>query len=371
MIQNKSAISLLVLSAVLVSVLAAPVMAATSDSYNYNSDSNEKPRNRSVGNSSGAIQKIPVFNPNNGVVKHTRVIPSRYNPDARDEPENAALLEGQPSELMSLQEIQKSEPVLGKKHGGDSLTGAVDEEKDLSLKIRRDSQKEAAMSFGARGGLAWRTKLIMDDLKRNEAALDKIYSFRRLLITAPSNMFMEPPIISEALNNLIVTNDGNEAAVADSVYHITRKARIVSAPRNWRQYLERSWDAVVAPPDILLPETEYERKAWREWVRRGWEEGYKQADEIFQADLNRLTADFEGMVRYRVLLTQNKVSAPSATLVDRGITGVESETSIGGRPLKITNEMRIGDRAIRITQPVTLRPDHAAEQWQPPVQTNP
>ena len=365
---NKSAVSFAVLAALLASVPFSASAAATS--YNYNSDANETPRTQRSGGSSDVRSK-PVFNPNNGVVPHTRVIPSRYNPDARDEPENAAILEGEPSGLLSLQEIEKAEKFGSRSAGGDGLSGAVDEEKDLSLKIRFDSQKEAALSFGARGGLAWRTKMIMDDLKKNEMAMDKIYNFRRLLITAPSNMFMEPPIISEALNNLIVTNDGDEAAVADSVYFITRKARIVSAPRNWRQYLERSWDVVTAPPDILLPESDGERKRWRFWVARGWEEGYKQADEIFQADLNRLTADFEGMVRYRVLLSQNKVSAPSATLVDRGITGVESETSIGGRPLKITKEMRVGDRAIRITQPVTLRPDYASEEWQPPVRTNP
>ncbi len=54
--------------------------------------------------------------------------------------------------------------------------------------------------------------------------------------------------------------------------------------------------AVAPPPDILLPENPAERAAWRLWIAQGWEEGYKQADEIFQSDLNRLIADFEGMV---------------------------------------------------------------------------
>jgi defect-in-organelle-trafficking protein DotC len=298
--------------------------------------------------------------------------PYNYNQDARDEPRNAAILEGKPSEMKDLQEVQKSDAVVAKKKdSGDALSNVVEDEKDLTLKIRRDSQKEAALSYGARGGLAFRTKIIMDDLKRNEKALDRVYNFRRLLIKAPSNMFIEPPIVSEALNNLIVSPEGDEAAVADSIYEITRKARIVSASRNWREYLERTWDTVLPPPDILLPENADERKAWRLWVAKGWDEGYSQADEIFQADLDRMTADFEGMVRYRVLLAQNKISQPYATMVDRGVTGVESETSVGGKPMRITNEMRVGDRAIRITQPVTLRPENSAENWEPPVQTNP
>lgn len=299
------------------------------------------------------------------------VAQAAYNGDRRDEPGKAAPDSKDPIPLQWLQEVEKNEPLTGNRLSDkkrDNLTDVVKEEKDLSLKIRQDSQREAALSFGARGGLAWRSKQIMDDLNRNEAALDRVYDFRRLLIKAPSHMFIEPPIISEGLNNLLVSPNGDEAAVADSIYHISRQARIVSAPRNWRQYLERTWDVVLPPPDILLPETAAERAAWRQWVARGWEEGYKQADEIFQDDLNRLTADFEGMVRYRVLLTQNKVSVPYATLVDRGVSGNRVEVQVGNKPVKITNEMRVGDRAIRITQPVTLRPDNASEQWEPPIE---
>ncbi|MDB5478712.1 MAG: hypothetical protein JWM96_1207 [Alphaproteobacteria bacterium] len=294
-----------------------------------------------------------------------------YDADGRDEPRKAALMPPDPSSMKSLQEIKKQEPIIGKKDKDDNLSDIVEEEKDLSLKIRQDAMKEAGMSFGARGGLAFRTKQIMVELQRNSVALDKVYNFRRLLIKAPSNMFIEPPIISEALNNFIVTNDGEEAAVADTIYHITRKARIVSAPRNWHQYLDRVWSEILPPPDILLPENEKERKAWRTWIAQGWQEGYRQADEIFQADLNRMTADFEGMVRYRVLLTQNKVSMPYATLEDRGITGVTDRVTAGSGQQKITSEMRVGDRAIRITAPVTLRPEHATDEWDPPIQNGP
>lgn len=299
---------------------------------------------------------------------------AKYDADARDEPRKAAALPSEPSTMEKLQEIRKSEPIVGgrKNDPNDKLQDAagVAEEKDLALKIRHDAMKESALSFGARGGLAYRTKIIMDELKQSENALDKTYNFRRLLIKAPSGMFIEPPIVSEALNNFLVSPDGNEAAVSDAIYGIARQARIVSAPRNWRQYLEREWkEELQPPPDILLPENDAERKAWRAWIKQGWEEGYKQADEIFQADLNRLIADFEGMVRYRVLLTQNKISAPYATLVDRGVSGNEVQTMVGDKPMNVTTEMRIGDRAIRITQPATLRPDDSTQTWQPPIRT--
>lgn len=295
---------------------------------------------------------------------------ARYNPDSRDEPRKATILSAEPVGLDALQEVKKTEP-LSKNRTKDedsALDDAVKEEKDMALKIRRDAMREAALSFGARGGLAYRTKKIMDSLVTVEGAMDKAFNFRRLLIKAPSNMYIEPPIVSEALNNFIVTNNGEEAAVADTVYQISRSARIVSAPRNWRQYLERTWKEVLPPPDILLPENDAERKAWRIWVARGWREGYQQADEIFQADVDRLTADFEGMVRYRILLTQNKISAPYATMVDRGVSGNEVEVMVGNKPTTITTEMRVGDRAIRITAPSTLRPHNQGEAWTPPMQ---
>ena len=251
-----------------------------------------------------------------------------------------------PSDLRLLQERQKTQDDIGSKK-----MSSAEQDEQLAIRIREESMKEAAFSFGARGGLAWRTQQIMQRVNTNAPALDKTFNFRRLLISAPSSLLIEPPIITEALNAFVVNSNGNEAAVSDAVYNISRQARIVAAPRHWRQYLERTWTTVEAPPDILLPENPTERKNWRKWVGEGWEQGISQADDTFQSDLNRLTADFEGMVRYRNLLTQGKVSAPYAVLQDRGVTG-------GG------GEMRVGDRAVRISGPAQLITRDEA--WLPP-----
>ena len=56
------------------------------------------------------------------------------------------------------------------------------------------------------------------------------------------------------------------------------------------------------------------------------------------------------MVRYRTLLAKGMVSPPYALQVDRGVTG-------GG------NEMRVGDRAISITDPSKLQT--GTQGWQP------
>ncbi|MBI3419672.1 MAG: type IV secretory system conjugative DNA transfer family protein, partial [Proteobacteria bacterium] len=196
---------------------------------------------------------------------------------------------------------------------------------------------------GARGGLAWRTFQIQRRLAETEGNLDKVYSFGYLLIAAPSGLLVEPPMVTEAQRAVIVAVGGQNAAVADRVYRINRGARIVTAPRNWRSYLERDWGKVDPPPKLLRPKNQRELAEWRKWINVGWEEGVQQADEVFEADLDRLNGDYMGMIRYRELLAQGMITPPYAAQEDRGITG-------GG------SEMRIGDRGLNITAPALLNP---------------
>lgn len=225
----------------------------------------------------------------------------------------------------------------------------INEEMDqIDLDIRKEAQREAALSFGARGGLAKRNYEIMQSLSGHENALDRVFDFGQLLIKAPSGMSIEPPIIREASQALTVVEDGIEAAVSDKIYNISENAKITTAPRNWRQYLQQDWSEVSPPPSILWPRNAEEEARWALWVSEGWESGYNQAESMFESNLNRLQADFTGMVRYKMLLAKGLVSSPYALHEDRGVTG-------GG------NEMRIGDRAMRITGPSQF--NTSSEDW--------
>ncbi len=226
----------------------------------------------------------------------------------------------------------------------------IDTVSGLTFDLRKEAIKEGAASYGARGGLAWRTFEIRADLEKRARAMDKVFNFRELLVPAPSGLLIEPPIIDESIKALLIAGNGQEAAVSDRVYNIVNNAKIVSTARTWRNYLEREWGTVDPPPDILRPETDEERKLWKALVRKGWDEGILQADETFNDDLNVLTADFEGMVRYRTLLAQGMISPPYALQVDRGVTGGK-------------NQMRVGDRAVQITGVPELIT--GSDQWQP------
>lgn len=223
-------------------------------------------------------------------------------------------------------------------------------DKTIAIDVRIDALKEAALSYGARGGLASRTYEIRQELEEKSRYLDKVFNFRQLLISAPDGFLIEPPVISEAENNILVDAGGLEAAVTDRMYNINANVKIVTAPKTWRQYLEREWGEVEPPPDILRPVNRTERKIWIENIKKGWVEGYAQAEEIFESDLALLTAHFRGMVRYRILLAQGMVSPTLTAQTNRGITG-------GG------NQMRIGDRAVQIIDTPKLIPE--SSEWSP------
>lgn len=232
----------------------------------------------------------------------------------------------------TLQDVHKT---YGTRYGvSDDL---INEE--VALDMRRDAQREAALSYGARGGLAKRSYQIMERLAGYEGVLDKVFDFRQLLIKAPSGLLIEPPIVRESLDTMVITDNGNEAAVADQVLKINRQAKIVATARDWRQYLTMPYESQITPPPrVLWPKNREEQLQWNTWVAEGWDAGYLQGEEIFNSSLNQLVSDYRGMVRYRMLLAQGKISQPYALHEDRGVTG--------GR-----NEMRVGDRALRITGP--------------------
>lgn len=242
--------------------------------------------------------------------------------------------ESAPPSLQSLQDVE----------AGDT------EKQEVGFQVRVEAQKEAALSYGLRGGLAWRTHEINQRLERFSDPLSRTYDFRQLLMAAPGGVYVEPPVIEEQLEALQIADAGQSAALTDKVLTISANARLVTTARDWRNYLERDWGKPESPPDVLLPKTDEERKNWKQWVKEGWLQGIQQADDIFAEDMARLTRDFTGMIRYRKLLAQAMVSAPYAGLVERGVTG-------GGL------EMRIGDRAVTITGPAQLK--NQSDTWRP------
>jgi defect-in-organelle-trafficking protein DotC len=91
-----------------------------------------------------------------------------------------------------------------------------------------------------------------------------------------------------------------------------------------------------SPPDVsLLPSTMEEKRVWQASVIEGWANGVAQANQIYADSLARLKRDYQGMVRYRMLLAQNMVSAPQVAQRDLGVTGGGEALSVNDRILTI------------------------------------
>ena len=240
----------------------------------------------------------------------------------------------------SLESLQAARPGFNPSQG---LTGP-----------RGEALHEAALSFGARGGLTARGFALNEILRRYESRLDATYDFHALVVAVGSGQtLMRPPIVTEAQMAFALGDGGQVARETGRVYQITRQAQLSSAPPNWRGYLVRAWTNPTPPPDDLRPRSKEEVEYWDKWVAEGWGKGERQAVEIFLSDLGRLDRDIIGMARYRVLLRAGLVEQPKVAFANRAVEG--------GR-----DQMRVDDRTITITNQPGLNPNRRAWRGGPP-----
>lgn len=216
--------------------------------------------------------------------------------------------------------------------------------------IRSRALQTTAVTLGATGALAWRSEQINASLDKNEDQLNQIFDFNQLLL--PHNVV--PPVLVEANNSLNLA-DPNTIRLSSKIYRIVKPARFTTTPPNWREYLWLDFKKPDMPETSFLPRDQDEANIWNCYLQIGWEQGVNQANAIFNANLNRLKRDYNGMVLYRRLLAENIVSAPFVAKAELGVTGN-------------AHEIRINDQVLRITAQSELQPD--SSQWQPII-TNP
>ena len=198
-------------------------------------------------------------------------------------------------------------------------------------KIREMALKETALSLGAQGGLAWRAKLIDQELTKQARNLDTIYDFNSLVLE--HNIL--PPVLLEGRNTLNLA-DAQSIRISDRTYKVAKQAHFVTTPPTWRQYLWMDYQKPEAPNVTLLPKTKAERTLWCIYTAKGWKNGIEQANIILEESIARVKEDFGGMILYRKLLAMNIVSPPYVSHTDLGVTGDGTEIHIDDRVLRIT-----------------------------------
>lgn len=197
--------------------------------------------------------------------------------------------------------------------------------------LRGQGLRDAALSMGARGGLAARAAQINKVLCRHEKMLSRVFNFNAMLLD--KNVL--PPVLLEGRNTLVLGGK-DTIRIADRTFLILNQAKFVTAAPTWREYLWLSYCAPEIPDRSLLPRTREEQLMWKTFIDEGWRAGIQQAELIFRENIGRLKRDFEGMVRYRTLLAQNIVSPPFVAELDMGVTGGCSDLTVHDRVLRIT-----------------------------------
>jgi defect-in-organelle-trafficking protein DotC len=223
-------------------------------------------------------------------------------------------------------------------------------------KLRRPALRDAALSYGARGGLAFTARQINATLQKRSSQLDKIYNFDALTLRGPNNLVVVPPVISQSKDAYEVGDNGSSVRIANQTYEIIADARFSPIAPTWYTYLIRDYSAPENPPDEILPKTADEKAYWEKYIRQGWDAGIEQANDIFKSDLARIDRDLTGMTLYRGLLAEGKVNPPILSEAELGVTG-------SGR------DMRVGDTSVMITMQPTLQID--ASKWTPTISTAP
>jgi defect in organelle trafficking protein DotC len=199
--------------------------------------------------------------------------------------------------------------------------------------MRIEGLKEAAITLGAQGALAYRSRELDKFLEENAAHLNQIYNFQALVLD--NNVL--PPVITEARDQLVL-HDNDTIQIADKTYTILKNVRFVTTPPNWREYLWLKFNKPELPDPSILPkeDSEPERDLWKQFVDEGWEQGLQQANTIFSENLAKLQRDYQGMMRYRKLLNEHVINSPMVAKVQLGITGGGESLAINDQLLRIT-----------------------------------
>ena len=221
----------------------------------------------------------------------------------------------------SLQALKATKP-------GEEAAG----EEERAAKRRGEAQRLAALSWASQAGLAHRGREIAALLEEQADRLSVVFDFGSLMLDRGGFLVM-PPVLAETRDAIRI--EDTVAASARQVLRISAGERIVGVPPTWRDWLEREWEPARKPSPVLFPRDAGERERWDAWLEEGCERGVRLADDIYESDLERLTAAFEGVVRWHRLREARMVSAPETRSEATAVSGHEGLMRIAERVVRL------------------------------------
>jgi defect-in-organelle-trafficking protein DotC len=228
------------------------------------------------------------------------------------------------------------------------ITEDVDYDKDEQgvKQIRLQTLKQAAFSWGVQEGLYWRYNKVVESLDKQSLELHTVFSFNKFIV---DGKMLLPSIIKA--ERIFEQTTEDTARTVNVSFTLDKPARLVPQTPTWRDYLLRTIDAPQKPHDVIFPRTIEESSVWIENLDKGWEEGVKQADDIFEIDLRRLQRDIEGMYRFRKLLAMGVVTMPKISSSKYSVVKLDN-----GRTLNLND----------VVYSITTQSDfETTEKWEP------
>lgn len=172
--------------------------------------------------------------------------------------------------------------------------------------MRMRAVREAAYSLGAQTALAWRYDRLLTFTKSQEGTLDRIASFAPFV----RDEYMLLPSVVEVRDRFELSPDDQRLRTVRVQYQVSELPRAISQPPTWRDYLWRDFNYPSDPHPALMPRNSREQAVWSRAIDGGWESGLRQAELIWENNLNELVMDNRGRITYRILETRNIVQAP-------------------------------------------------------------
>lgn len=200
--------------------------------------------------------------------------------------------------------------------------------------LRPQAIREAAHTLAFQKAVRWRYKEIVDKLEDQESKLNSLFDFNRLMLNKGR---VVPPVIVRADKGFEVKSD-ELATQVENTYRIIRDARLTSIPPSWRDYLVAEYQSVDKVNPAVLPKDDEEQKIWDQAAREGFEEGLDHADHLYKTNLSRLSRDFRGILRFKLLAEQNIVQVPVMSEGELGVRVEDKVLDVDQKVFRITKE---------------------------------
>ncbi|KXS55153.1 MAG: defect in organelle trafficking protein DotC [Marinobacter sp. T13-3] len=242
-----------------------------------------------------------------------------------------------------LQEIRQMDAPAGGLFSDDGAAPAKGDDQVTALAnggMRLRAVREEAFSYAAQTALAWRYEKLLAFTKSQEGTLDRIASFNPFVV----DDYMLLPSVTEVRDRFEVAPDDQRMRTVRVQYQVSEDPKAISMPPTWRDYLWREFAYPEDPHPTLLPRTDREEQVWKDAIEEGWRDGLRQAQLIWDNNLNEMVRDIRGRITYRILETRGIVRRPV-------MVGSEPELTYGPGG-KVVNA---GDTVYSVTMPMEFQ----------------